>query len=74
MIVQKDTIILERDGTINSHLSTIATLTAQLSELGLACSQQQMNETQSHQHSEEALNALVADLSHALVDPAIIPA
>ena len=73
IIVQKNAIIAERDGTINSHLSTIATLTAQLYELYLAHSQQQMNETQSRQHSEEALNPLVADLSLPIVALAITP-
>ena len=50
IIVQKDAIIAERDGTINSHLSTIATLSAQLCELRLAHFQQRLNETQSRQH------------------------
>ena len=62
---------MERDGTINSQLSIIATLTTQLSELCLAHSQKRINETQSCQHSEKALNALVIDLSHAIVDSTI---
>ena len=73
IIVQKDGIIAERDGTVNSHLSMIATLIAQLFELHLVRSQQQINEIQSYQHFEEALNALVADLSYAIVDPTITP-
>ena len=73
IIVQKDAIIVETDGTINSHLSTIATLIAQISKFHLTRSQQQTNEAQSRRHSEEALNTLIVDLSHAIVDPVITP-
>ena len=51
----------------------IATLSAELSELRFARSQEFKNETQSTQHFEKALDALIANLQHAVVALAITP-
>ena len=69
LILEKDATIVEKDGAINTYLSTIATLTQQLAELRL----EERNATESAPHSDAALDTLVADLAHSIVDPALTP-
>ena len=73
LIVQKDAIIAEKDGAINTYLSTIASLTQQVAELCLVCSTEERNATESAPHSDVALDTLVANLTDSIVDPAVTP-
>ena len=73
LIVEKDATSVEKDGAINTYLSTIATLTQQLAELRLVRSTEERNATESAPHSNAALDTLVANLADSIVDPALIP-
>ena len=73
LIVQKDATIAEKDGAINTYLSTIATLTQQLAELHLVRSTEERNAIESTPHSDVALDTRVANLAEAIVDPAATP-
>ena len=73
LIVQKDATIAEKDGAINTYLSTIASLTQQIAELRLVCSTEETNATESVPHSDAALDTLVTNLADSIVDPAVTP-
>ena len=73
LIVQKDATIAEKDGAINTYLSTIASLTQQIAELRLVRSTEQRNATESTPHSDAALDTLVANLADSIVDLAVTP-
>ena len=73
LIVQKDATIAEKDGAINTYLSTIACLTQQVAELCLVRSIEERNATESAPHSDAALDTLVANLANSTVDPTVTP-
>ena len=73
LIVQKDATIAEKDGAINTYLSTIASLTQQVAELHLVRSTEERNATESAPHSDAALDTLVANLTNSIVDPTVTP-
>ena len=73
LIVQKDATIAEKDGAINTYLSTITSLTHQVAELRLVCSIEETNATESVPHSNVALNTLIANLAGSIVNPAVTP-
>ena len=73
LIVEKDAILAEKDGAINTYFSMIATLTQQSTELCLVCSTEERNATESALHSDATLDILVANLAEAIVDPALTP-
>ena len=73
LIVQKDATIAEKDGAINTYLSTIASLTQKVAELCLVRSTEERNATESAPHSDAALDTLVANLADSIVDPAVTP-
>ena len=73
LIVQNDAIIAEKDGAINTYLSTIASLTQQVAELCLVRSIEETNAIESVPHSDVALDTLVANLADSIVDPAVTP-
>ena len=73
LIVQKDATIAEKDGAINTYLSTTASLTQQVAELCLVLSTEERNATESAPHSDAALNTLIAYLADSIVDPAVTP-
>ena len=73
LIVQKDATIAEKDGAINTYLSTIASLTQQVAELRLVRLTEERNATESAPHSDAALDRLVANLADSIVDPAVTP-
>ena len=71
LIVQKDVTIAEKDGAINTYLSTIASLTQQIAELCLVRSTEERNATESVPHLDAALDTLVANFANSIVDPAV---
>ena len=73
LTVQKDATIAEKDGAINTYLSTIASLTQQVAELCLVHSTEEKNATKSTPHSDAALDTLVANLADSIVDPTVTP-
>ena len=73
LIVQKNATIAEKDGAINAYLSMIASLTQQVAELRLGRSTKERNATESAPPSDAALDALVANLTDSIVDPAVTP-
>ena len=73
LIVQKDATIAEKDGAINTYLSTIASFIQQIAELCLVRSTEERNATESAPHSDAALDTLVAYLTDSIVDPAVTP-
>ena len=73
LIVQKDATIAEKDGAINTYLSTIASLIQQVAKLCLVHSTEERNATESAPHSDAALDTLVANLADSIVDSAVIP-
>ena len=73
LIVQKYATIAQKDGAINTYLSTIASLTQQVAELRLVRSIEERNATESAPHSNAALDTLVANLADSIVDPAMTP-
>ena len=73
LIVQKDATIAEKDGAINTYLSTITSLTQQVAELRLVHLIEERNATESAPHSDATLDTLVANLADSIIDPAVTP-